>query len=128
MGQYFRRVQQVFLPLKEIQIELRWRDQAGMTMMTFADVQDLAHFLNNNPDLGKAVKYVKKKSGGYEMPVPDSYCELNPTDQKIWLFRAKDVIQTEKGVATFNGKRFDDFGQLEEYIADYCLKMKRNSL
>jgi hypothetical protein len=48
-------------PVKEIKIELHWRDTVGYTIKGFDDVRHFADFLRDNPDLAKAIGYISKK-------------------------------------------------------------------
>jgi hypothetical protein len=51
----------MYPPIKEVRIELHWRD-IGVSYKTFANVQELAQFLKDNPILANAVGYTEKKS------------------------------------------------------------------
>lgn len=47
-------------PIKRIKIELYWADGFSEGYKSFDNVQIFASFLKDNPDLAKAVGYVKK--------------------------------------------------------------------
>lgn|GEM_PF-2160385 len=60
MGSYNNNIVPVSLPFKRITIELRWSDGYGSGSKEFDTVQNLAAFLTDNPEFGKAIGYVPK--------------------------------------------------------------------
>lgn len=48
-------------PIKEIKIELHWKDTIGQAIKGFDDVHQFADFLKANPELAKAIGYISKK-------------------------------------------------------------------
>ncbi len=125
MKQYFSRKQQIYLPITEIHIELHWQDKGAKSIVTLENVQDLAWFLTDNPELGKAVEYVPKKRPSNKIELPEPFYDLNEFDKKLWLFRVKDIIK-EGGYGFYDGHRFDDYNLLEKYVNLHCMAMKNN--
>ena len=51
----------IYPPIKSVEIRIYWEDKTGEGSNGFATVQELAAFLRDNPELGKAVNYVPGK-------------------------------------------------------------------
>jgi len=92
----------------------------GQTTKTFANVHELAQFLKDNPLLAQAVGYVARAPKLNEMKMPDSYMSLPPSEQKIWIERAKAVL-SQNGKVSFRGRTFDS-----ENLFDAVLKELQN--
>lgn len=50
----------IYEPLKEVTLKVYWEDKTGECTKDFKTVQELAEFLREYPQLGKAVGYVPK--------------------------------------------------------------------
>lgn len=50
----------VYPPVRKAEISLYYEDRVTRGSHTFSTVQELAEFLRDNPEVGKAVGYVKK--------------------------------------------------------------------
>jgi hypothetical protein len=46
--------------ITSVKLYIEYKDQFGITRKDFESVQDLAKFLNDNPEIAKAVGYKKK--------------------------------------------------------------------
>lgn len=53
----------IYPPIKTIEIRLYYEDKIVKGSNGFATVQELAAFLNDNPELAKAVEYTPKSKG-----------------------------------------------------------------
>ncbi len=51
----------LYLPIKEVRIELYYEDKCVRGSNSFESVQELAQFLEDNPELAALVKYPLKK-------------------------------------------------------------------
>jgi hypothetical protein len=116
MGRSTGREIQLYPPIKEIWIELHWSDM-GQTTKKFANVQELAQFLKDNPLLAQAVGYIARAPKLNEMKMPDSYMSLPAGEQKIWIERAKEVL-SQSGKVSFRGRVFDNENLLESVLRE----------
>lgn len=51
----------VYLPIKVIEIQLYYEDRVVKGSHSFANLQKLKEFLDDNPEIAEAIGYTKKK-------------------------------------------------------------------
>lgn len=51
----------IYLPIREVNIKLEWKDKVGYTSKDFKTIQELAEFLQQYPDLAREVNYIPKQ-------------------------------------------------------------------